>query len=155
MGAILNLREQELIHGYPYIIPADLEAVILIHGSSTVFLERILVEGLLPRSRTGHNPWRGWAKPSNPDYIYYGSFNKAHEAASQCVYKYGGHKLYLQVRLCPAYLFPDEDVYWAKDWRTSLEQGSCATTEIVTTFLNVYTPHNSRFTLKTPSIVFI
>ncbi|MBT3836574.1 hypothetical protein HOD05_00600 [Candidatus Woesearchaeota archaeon] len=161
MGRIINIRDLELrYHQNTYVIPDDVDQVILIHGTSGKFLDDIMKNGLKPRKLTGNDSWGHWGCDliSNSDLIYFGNLATARHAARNCAGKFGIPLVYIQVVLDVADLVPDEDWedYGAKDWRESLAQGSCATSQPVTPdkFLNVLNTLTGEYLVRTQDVTF-
>jgi len=120
----------------PCLAVSQEEILVLYHGTSSVFLERIFKQGLLPRKYTGISNWdvpESWIDmSSNPELVYLASTpEKARNIGYRAVEVYGGTPVVLEARVSSHYLFPDEDSGFAvvlrKNWRKSLEiRGTCA-----------------------------
>jgi hypothetical protein len=107
---------------------------ILYHGTTSVFLDNILKNGLLPRKVTGNSTYEGKTfecealskdLESNPDNVYLGGL-EGKSLGMQAVNKWGGNLIILRVMPDIASLVADEDS--RKDnFRESLAwEGCCA-----------------------------
>ena len=170
MGRIINilyLRKTEQLGPYDriedvYVFPHDTEQVILLHGTSSRFLDDILAKengGIKPQRLTGNNCWSNSTQvASNPDFSYFGDFEKARYFAMNCCSKYSGSIVYVQVVIPVELLIADDEIerrFEARDWRESLAHGSCASREIITDIVNVCTPGNGRFYVRAPELTFL
>lgn len=80
---------------------------ILFHGTSTVFKQRIMRRGLLPRERTGKSTYEG-ELISDPKRIYLTDVY-AFQFALRAIEKHGGNPLILKACVEDAALEPDTD----------------------------------------------
>lgn len=102
------------------------DQMILYHGTSSTFLEKILKEGLKPRELTGNSCYdKG---ESNPKLVYLGPSSTANALIGRSLQKYGGYMVIFKLLVDADKLVPDEDSKEEK-WEYSLatyESASCA-----------------------------
>lgn len=110
-----------------------LSKFILYHGTSDMFLDEILDQGLKPRKYTGNSVYNIGLK-SDPKKIYFSYGFTAGGMARNAVNKFGGKSLVVRVLLDTAYLTVDED-HEVDTWEESLAKscGSCAVKGIIAT----------------------
>ncbi len=106
--------------------------VILYHGTSSILLERILNEGLLPREATGISTYEGQdfggrSLESNPALVYLIHRGMIGFGGNRAVQKHGGHLVAFRVLITDlSALRPDEDSH-KKTWYGSIAwEDSCA-----------------------------
>lgn len=170
MGRIINildLKKTEQVGPYDriewvYVFPPDTEQVILLHGTSSRFLDDILAKedgGIKPQRLTGNNCWpHSTQLASNPDYSYFGDYEKALYFARHCCSKYGGAITYVQVVIPIEHLIADDEMekqFEARDWRESLAHGSCASREVITDIVNVIVTGRNEYLVRKPEITFV
>ncbi|PLW79746.1 hypothetical protein C0585_06185 [Candidatus Woesearchaeota archaeon] len=91
------------------------ERFILYHGSSSLFLDDILKDGLKPRKFTGNSTYQDRkgslikSLESNPDLIYFGKDGWSRTLGNQAVHRFGGELVVYRVLLSRNGLVPDED----------------------------------------------
>jgi hypothetical protein len=117
------------------ISPEQIETIILYHGSSTLFLDFILKEGLKPRKETGISNWAQNDVPnleSHPDFVYLVTMEDAKvlggkEYTEDLTHR-KGHLVIIEVEVDTKNLYPDTDfIKELYTWYESLiEHGSVA-----------------------------
>ena len=91
------------------------DKLILYHGTTTKFKDRILSEGLKSRKHTGNSTWSGVRNnrneslESNLDLIYVGNLFKARHLGVEAPERYGGDLILFKLLLDRNDLLPDED----------------------------------------------
>ena len=108
----------------------------LYHGTTSVFLDDILLNGISPRGITGKSNYDGILL-SDPENVYLAALTQALSASRNAVVKHGGHKVLIKLARDVSTLLPDEDngvleegatkFRKPRDWKESLEHlGTCA-----------------------------
>jgi hypothetical protein len=71
------------------------DGIILYHGTSDVFKDQILANGILPREKTGNSTYseRPWAGESFPNLVYIGSLRRAYDLTGPALCKYDGSSI--------------------------------------------------------------
>lgn len=119
-----------------YELSSGIEQIELYHGTSTVFLDDILSEGLKPRGLTGKSNYDG-SLLSNPKYVYLAAMGQARGSSGNALSRWGGSTVLIRLIMDTSTLLPDEDgsvlekgaerFRAATDWIESIEHsGTCA-----------------------------
>jgi len=148
MGLVINLKmnPKNLYAGFEEEKLKNLERVVLFHGTSERFIERILEKGLLPWNQNmGHN-WDsegdifGFFTPQI-DCVYFGTFEKAACFCFIVNKKRDAKGVVIEAELDTPKLLPDEDSRTRTWYQSFLSIGSCAHNGIVTPekIIGVYT----------------
>jgi len=111
--------------------PDSIETIILYHGTSTLFLDAILKEGLKPRKETGIS---NWIPPfeSHPDFVYLGTMEEVKTVGgkgyTEDMTNDKGHQVIIEIEVDTKNLYPDTDIMKEVDtWYESLiEVRTCA-----------------------------
>jgi len=106
--------------------PEEIETIILYHGTSTLFLDSILKEGLKPRKETGISNWVPHLE-SHPDFVYLGTRRDAESMGGrgydEQMTNGKGHQVIIEVEVDTKNLYPDTDTMGlAKTWYESFLQ---------------------------------
>jgi hypothetical protein len=106
--------------------PNYIETIILYHGTSTLFLDSILKEGLKPRKETGVSNWVPHLE-SHPDFVYFGTRRDAESIGGkgydEQMTNDKEHQVIMEVEVDTKNLYPDTDTMGlAKTWYESFLQ---------------------------------
>ena len=92
----------------------NFEKIILYHGTTNLFKDQILSEGLKARKFLSNSVYEGKkfngkSLESNPNLVYVGSLSTANWLGLKAVNKYGGDLIIFKLLLDKKELLPDED----------------------------------------------
>jgi hypothetical protein len=112
------------------------KSFILYHGTTDLFLPKILEKGILPRSITGNSVYEGRflgeeKLESQSAIAYLGSLRKAFSGAIEAVCKYDGKMTVLRCLVNSRNLFPDEDCATKKGLESLAIGGSCGVKKVI------------------------